>query len=53
MMYAIVAVVDMEPRVRHEFLTLTLESVRGAHGEPGCERFDVVQPPDNPNRLGV
>ena len=52
-MYAIVAVVDMEPQVRHEFLALTLESVRGAHGEPGCERFDVVQPPDNPNRMGA
>jgi quinol monooxygenase YgiN len=52
-MYTIMALVDMEPQIRNEFLALTLESARGAHGEPGCLRFDIVQPPDHPNRIGA
>ena len=52
-MYTIVAVIDVEPQVRDEFLALTLKSARGAHNEPGCQRFDMVQPEDNPNRLGA
>jgi quinol monooxygenase YgiN len=52
-MYTIMALVDVEPQIRDEFLALTLESARGAHGERGCHRFDIVQPPDDPNRLGA
>lgn len=52
-MYTIVAIIDVEPKIRDELLVLTLESARGAHNEPGCHRFDIVQPQDNPNGIGA
>lgn len=51
-MFVIVAVIEVKkPELVDPFLEVTLASARGAHGEPGCLRFDVVRSAEDSGKL--
>ena len=51
-MYALIVTIQIQPEHREEFLASMLDDARGSvNDEPGCLRFDVLQDPNDPNKL--
>lgn len=51
-MYALFVSIQIQPEHRDEFLASMLDDARGSvNDEPGCYRFDVLQDPNDPNKI--
>ena len=51
-MYALIASIDVKAEFRDRFIEESKLDAQGSvRDEPGCSRFDIIQDPENPNRL--
>lgn len=51
-MYALFVTIQIQPEHREAFLESMLDDARGSvNDEPGCFRFDVLQDPQDPNKI--